>query len=155
MPSFAEKARQAQAEKRAGRDEKDPADLSGAQEPDWDNPDSWGGSGSGADDSASGNAGDSAGGKDGQEPEPAAPPTSSSPSSTGRSRTPRRRGRPRGPERVPLTVRILTPTDRKLTAAVEQTGLNPQTLVEDALEAYFRRLKIQDPGPESGSEGAA
>lgn len=151
MPSFAEKARQAQAEKRAGRDEKDPADLSGAQEPDWDNPDSWGGGGSGAGDSASGNAGDSAGGKDAQEPESAAPPKRPAPSSTGRSRAPRRRGRPRGPERVPLTVRILAPTDRKLTAAVEQTGLNPQTLVEDALEAYFRRLKIQDPG----SEGVA
>ncbi|MEU9595033.1 hypothetical protein AB0D84_35665 [Streptomyces sp. NPDC048193] len=156
MPSFAEKARQAQAEKRAGRDEKDPADLSGAQEPDWENPESWGAGGSGAGDSASGNAGDSAGGnagdsaggKDGQEPEPAAPPKPSTTSSTGRARAPRRRGRPRGPERVPLTVRILPPTDRKLTVAVEQTGLNPQTLVEDALEAYFRRLKIQDPGPE-------
>ncbi|MEU3986381.1 hypothetical protein AB0F77_41065 [Streptomyces sp. NPDC026672] len=155
MPSFAEKARQAQDEKRAGREEKDPADLSGAQEPDWNNPDSWGGGDSDAGDSASGNAGDTAGGNDGQEPEPAAPPKRPSPASTGRSRAPRRRGRPRGPERVPLTVRILPPTDRKLTVAVEQTGLNPQTLVEDALEAYFRRLKIQDPGAETGSEGAA
>ncbi|WP_331724094.1 hypothetical protein [Streptomyces rubiginosohelvolus] len=156
MPSFAEKARQAQAEKRAGRDEKDPADLSGAQEPDWDNPGSWGGDdGSGADNPASGNAGDSAGGNDGQEPEPSDHPKSPSPASTARTRPARRRGRPRGPERVALTVRILPPTDRKLTVAVEQTGLNPQTLVEDALEAYFRRLKIQDPGAETGSEGAA
>ncbi|MET8566089.1 hypothetical protein ABZV75_38085 [Streptomyces flaveolus] len=150
MPSFLDKAAESDKEIRKTQ-EKDPADLSGAQEPDWDNPDSWGGSGAG--DSASGNAGDSADGK--EEPEPAAPAKRSAPSSTGRSRAPRRRGRPRGPERVPLTVRILPPTDRKLTVAVEQTGLNPQTLVEDALEAYFRRLKIQDPGPETGSEGAA
>jgi hypothetical protein len=54
-------------------------------------------------------------------------------------------------------VRILASTDRKLTVAVQETGLNPQTLVEQALEAYFRRLKIQDPGPqaEAGEEGAA
>ncbi|MBP5942617.1 hypothetical protein [Streptomyces acidiscabies] len=113
MPSFADKARQAQDNKRASR-EKDPADLSDAKEPDWDNP------------------------------------------PTGPSRAPRRRGRPRGPERVALTVRILPATDRKLTAAVEQTGLNPQTLVEQALESYFRRLKIEDPdSPKKGSEGAA
>ncbi|MFB6594792.1 hypothetical protein ACFCX6_35570 [Streptomyces sp. NPDC056353] len=154
MPSFLDKAAESDKEIRKTQ-EKDPADLSGAKEPDWDNPDSWGGDGSDAGDSASGNAGDPADGKDSQEPEPAAPPKRPAPSSTGRSRAPRRRGRPRGPERVPLTVRILAPTDRKLTVAVEQTGLNPQTLVEDALEAYFRRLKIQDPGPESGSEGAA
>ncbi|MEV6535944.1 hypothetical protein AB0M86_41325 [Streptomyces sp. NPDC051639] len=150
MPTFQDKARQAQQEKRAGRDEKDPADLSGAQEPDWE---AWGGDGSGAGDSASGNDGDSAGGNEGQEPEPAVPAGPPS-TSKGSSRAPRRRGRPRGPERVPVTVRILTSTDRKLTAAVEQTGLNPQTIVEQALEAYFRRLKVEDPGPESQGDVA-
>ncbi|MGX1841182.1 hypothetical protein [Streptomyces diastaticus] len=54
-----------------------------------------------------------------------------------------------------MTVRLLTSTDRKLTVAVDQTGLNPQSIVEEALEAYFRRLKIQDPGPQTGKEGAA
>ena len=142
MPSFADRARQAQQAKRASRYEKDPADLSGAQEPNWDAP-SWGTEDSRTSNSTSGNAGGSAGNT-------AAAPSSSG--SRGR-RAPRRRGRPRGPERVPLSVRVLTSTDRKLTVAVEQTGLNPQTLVEQALEAYFRRLKIEDPGPPS--EGAA
>ncbi|MFE6691925.1 hypothetical protein ACFVFQ_36335 [Streptomyces sp. NPDC057743] len=154
MATFADKARQAQQEKRAGRDEKDPADLSGAQEPDWDNPGTWGGESSDADDSASGNAGDPVGENDGPEPEPEAPPKRPSPAAKVAARAPRRRGRPRGPERVALTVRILPVNDRKLTAAVEQTGLNPQTLVEEALEAHFRRLKIQDPGA-AKQEGAA
>ncbi|MZG06198.1 hypothetical protein G3M53_91515 [Streptomyces sp. SID7982] len=149
MPSFLDKATESDKELRNAQ-EKDPADFSDTQEPDWDNPDSWSG-----DKSASENAGDPADGNDDQTPEPVTPPKAPSPSSTGRSRAPRRRGRPRGPERIPLTVRILEPTDRKLTAAVEQTGLNPQTLVEEALEAYFRRLKIQDPGAETRSEGAA
>lgn len=140
MPSFAEKARQAQDEKRAGREEKDPADLSGATEPDWDNPETWGS----ASDTASGNAGDSPDPNDGQERRD----LPKSPRSASSSRTPRRPGRPRGPKRVPLSVRILPTTDRKLTAAVAQTGLNPQTLVEQALEAQFRRLKVEDPGPE-------
>ncbi|WP_370424422.1 hypothetical protein AB8O64_37150 (plasmid) [Streptomyces sp. QH1-20] len=154
MPSFLDKAAESDKEIRKTQ-EKDPADLSGAKEPDWDNPETWGGDDSAAGDSASGNAGESAEENEDQAPEPAATPKRPAPSSTGRSRAPRRRGRPRGPERVPLTVRILPPTDRKLTVAVEQTGLNPQTLVEDALEAYFRRLKIQDPGPEKAEEGAA
>lgn len=153
MPTFQDKARQAQQEKRSGRDEKDPADLSGAQEPDWDNPGTWGSGGSGAGDSASGNDGDSAGGNEDQELKAAAPASPAS-TSRGSSRAPRRRGRPRGPERVPVTVRILTSTDRKLTAAVEQTGLNPQTIVEQALEAYFRRLKVEDPGSESRGDVA-
>ncbi|MGW0955367.1 hypothetical protein [Streptomyces sp. NPDC002545] len=148
MPSFQEKARKAQQEKRSGRDEKDPADLSGAHEPDWDNPESWGGSGPDAGDSASGNAGDTADGNTDQKQKRAAPKRPAS-TPSGTSRAPRRRGRPRGPERVALTVRILTSTDRKLTAAVEQTGLNPQTLVEQAMEAHFRRLKVEDPGPKS------
>jgi hypothetical protein len=63
-----------------------------------------------------------------------------------KGRTPRRPGRPRGPERVPLSVRILAENDRKLTAAVDETGLNPQTIVDEALSAYFKRLKIKDPG---------
>ncbi|AZK98795.1 MULTISPECIES: hypothetical protein [Streptomyces] len=153
MPTFAEKARQAQQEKRSGQGEKDPADLSGSQEPDWDNPDSWGGDGSDAGDSASGNAGDSADGNDGQAPEPAAPATRTPKAA---SRTARRRGRPRGPDREALTVRVLPATNRMLTVAVEETGLNPQTIVEEAMQAHFRRLKIQDPGPESASgEGVA
>jgi hypothetical protein len=147
MPSFAEKARKAQEDKRAGREEKDPADLSGATEPDWDNPEPWGSDS----DSASGNADDSADVNDGQ----AHRDVPKSPGSAGSSRTPRRPGRPRGPKRVPLSVRILPATDRKLTAAVEQTGLNPQTLVEQALEAHFRRLKVEDPGPAQAKEGAA
>lgn len=153
MPTFAEKARQAQQQKRSGQGEKDPADLSGAQEPDWDNPDSWGGGGSGAGDSASGNAGDPADENHGQAPEPPAPPAQTAKAT---SRTARRRGRPRGPEREALTVRVLPSTNRMLTVAVEETGLNPQTIVEEAMQAHFRRLKIQDPGPESESgEGAA
>ncbi|WP_331718522.1 hypothetical protein [Streptomyces virginiae] len=55
----------------------------------------------------------------------------------------RRRGRPKGPQRVPLTVRILPETDKLLTAAVEKLEDNPQTIVEEALLAYFRRNKIQ------------
>ncbi|MEV7595484.1 hypothetical protein AB0O42_34995 [Streptomyces sp. NPDC089922] len=149
-PTFAEKARQAQKNKRGGQEEKDPADLTGAQEPNWDDPNSWGGGGPAEDDSASGSAGDSAGGNREPEPEPEPP---SSPVSKGAPRTPRRRGRPRGPQRVPVTVRLLESTDRKLTVAVEQTGLNPQTILEEALEAHFRRLKIQDPGPESSDSG--
>ncbi|MGY3685133.1 hypothetical protein [Streptomyces sp. TE33382] len=145
MPTFAEKARQAQQEKRSGQDEKDPADLSGAKEPDWNNPDSWGGN---AGDSASGNAGDSADVNDDQDhaddngraPKPS--------QSKAPRRPPRRRGRPRGPEREMLSVRILAANNRKLTVAVEQTDLNPQTLVDQALEAMFKRLKIEDPGPE-------
>jgi hypothetical protein len=153
MPSFMQKAAQSDEEIRKAQ-EKDPADLSGAQEPDWDNPETWGGSGSSAGDSAGGNAGDPAGGNEGQEQKPAAATPPASTSAGASRRPPRRRGRPRGPERVPLTVRILTSTDRKLTAAVEQTGLNPQTLVEQALEAHFRRLKVEDPGPESQGDVA-
>ncbi|MFM9815624.1 hypothetical protein ACKI16_45020 [Streptomyces scabiei] len=145
MPTFAEKARQAQQEKRA-RDEKDPADLSGAQKPDWDNPETWGGSGSDAGDSASGNDGGSDSGTEGQEP-----PVSerASAASTPARRSPRRAGRPRGPERAPLSVRVLAANDRMLTVAVEQTGKNPQTLVDEALGLLFKKLKIEDPGKES------
>jgi hypothetical protein len=52
----------------------------------------------------------------------------------------RRVGRPRGPERVPLTVRILTATDERLTAAVEETGTSPQYIVDEALSEYLARL---------------
>ncbi|MFD5428520.1 hypothetical protein [Streptomyces sp. NPDC127084] len=147
MPSFLDKAAESDKEIRKTQ-EKDPADLRGAQEPDWDNPDSWGSGASHTSDSTSDNAGNPASGGLHQ---PQRPPSPTSKSST---RAPRRRGRPRGPERVPVSVRLLTSTDRKLTIAVEQTGLNPQTIVEEALEAHFRRLKIQDPGP-SGQEGVA
>ncbi|MEU6647718.1 hypothetical protein ABZ663_29510 [Streptomyces albidoflavus] len=135
MPSFAEQALRNQEQKRADREEKDPADLSGSQEPDWDNLDSWTDDGPDAGNSASENTGDS-------------PETNPAPTSSTRPRTARRRGRPRGPRRVAITVRLLEQTDRKLTAAVEQTGVNPQTIVEEALEAHFRRLKIHDPGPD-------
>lgn len=147
MPSFLERAAATDKELR-GTQERDPADLSGAQEPDWDDPSTWGGNGSSASDSASRNASDSPDSSD------AKPRTRSSSSPGPRGRPPRRRGRPRGPERRPLSVRILAPTDRKLTVAVEQTGLNPQTLVEQALEAHFKRLKITDPGPESENPGS-
>ncbi|MGI5444102.1 hypothetical protein ACQEV4_44205 [Streptomyces shenzhenensis] len=142
MPTFAEKARQAQQEKRA-REEKDPADLSGAQEPDWDNPESWGGGGSGDGDSASENDGGSDGGTEDQE-SPASEGAGSSPKPARRS--PRRAGRPRGPERAPLSVRVLVANDRMLTLAVEQTGKNPQTLVDEALGLLFKKLKVEDPG---------
>lgn len=152
MGSFLDQARKTQDEKR-GLD-KDPADLSDSKEPDWDNPETWAG-GAGNGDSASGNADENSDQEqhsaDTKTQKPAPPNTSLS----STRRQPRRRGRPRGPERVPLTVRILPPTDRKLTAAVEQTGLNPQTLVEDALKAYFRWLKIQDPGPQTNSDSVA
>jgi len=54
----------------------------------------------------------------------------------------RRVGRPRGPERVALTIRILAVTDRRLTAAVEQTGESPQYIVDAALAAYLDALGI-------------
>jgi len=54
----------------------------------------------------------------------------------------RRVGRPRGPERVALTIRILASTDRRLTAAVEQTGESPQYIVDAALAAYLDALGI-------------
>lgn len=52
----------------------------------------------------------------------------------------RRVGRPRGPERAPLTVRILKATDERLTVAVEATGENPQSIVDEALSEYLTRL---------------
>lgn len=55
----------------------------------------------------------------------------------------RRRGRPKGPQRVALTVRILPETDQLLTKAVEELEMNPQSIVEEALLAYFKRNKIQ------------
>ncbi|WP_405802270.1 hypothetical protein [Streptomyces sp. NBC_01506] len=45
-----------------------------------------------------------------------------------------------------LSVRILAKNDRRLTIAVEQTGKNPQTIVDTALDSLFKRLKIEDPG---------
>jgi hypothetical protein len=54
----------------------------------------------------------------------------------------RRVGRPRGPERVPVTIRILAANDRRLTAAVEQTGDSPQYIVDAALAAYLDALGI-------------
>ncbi|MER7938813.1 MULTISPECIES: hypothetical protein [unclassified Streptomyces] len=128
MPTFADKARQAQQEKRA-RDEKDPADLSDAREPDWDNPETWG---------------------DHQEP-PAIEGDGAAPKAVRRS--PRRAGRPRGPERAPLSVRVLAANDRMLTAAVAQTGKNPQTLVDEALGLLFKKLKVEDPGTQSQQAG--
>lgn len=145
MPTFADKARQAQQEKRANA-EKDPADLSGAQPPDWDNPETWGGDGSDASDSASGNDGGPDGGNEHQEP-PTTEGTGSPPKAARRS--PRRAGRPRGPERAPLSVRVLAANDRMLTVAVEQTGRNPQTLVDEALGLLFRKLKVEDPGEQA------
>ncbi|MFJ8628883.1 hypothetical protein ACIRD3_39380 [Kitasatospora sp. NPDC093550] len=58
------------------------------------------------------------------------------------SRPGRRLGRPRGPERVKLSVRILKAHDEKLTQAVEQTGDNPQELVDRALKLLFAKLKL-------------
>ncbi|WP_030965612.1 hypothetical protein [Streptomyces sp. NRRL S-378] len=55
----------------------------------------------------------------------------------------RRVGRPKGPERVPITVRILPHTNSLLTKAVEELEMNPQSIVEEALAAYFKRNKIQ------------
>jgi uncharacterized protein (DUF4415 family) len=50
----------------------------------------------------------------------------------------RRVGRPQGPERVAVTVRLLTSTNDLLTEAVEATGQNPQTIIEAALLAYMK-----------------
>ena len=143
--SFLDKAAESDKEIRRTQ-EKDPADLSGAKEPDWDNPDSWGGSGDKASDSASGNAGDSADGKENQEqPEPKASKRKAAP-----TRSPMlRRGRPQGPPRKAVTARILMRNNRMLTKAVEKTGKLPQTIFDEALEAYFKRLKIEDPGEEA------
>lgn len=148
MPSFLEQSRKNQEEKRA-RGEKDPADLSGSQEPNWDSLDS---SDNGCD-SASENAGEQAGQEQAQTTPPPKPPKGSSSASTT-TRTPAlRRGRPKGPARKMLSVRILPENDRKLTAAVEATGKIPQTIVDEALTAHFRRLKIADPAQEQ--EGPA
>ena len=42
-----------------------------------------------------------------------------------------------------LTIRILAATDKRLTAAVEQTGESPQYVVDAALAAYFDALGIR------------
>lgn len=140
MSTFLDRAKKNQDDK---RQEKDPADPSGAKEPDWDNPNPWGPN---PDDRPSDN--------DDQEYDDDRGPTpEASPPKTPR-RPPRRRGRPRGPEREMLSVRILAANDRRLTAAVEQTGLNPQTLVDQALEALFRKLKVDDPGREQVEDTA-
>jgi hypothetical protein len=55
-------------------------------------------------------------------------------------RPPRRAGRPRGPERAALSVRILAHLDERLTEEVERQGLNPQTIVDQALTEHFGRL---------------
>jgi hypothetical protein len=145
MPSFLDKAAESDKEIRKTQ-EKDPADLSGAKEPDWDNPETWGGDDSGSGDSASENDGGSDGGSEDQEP-PAAKGSGSAPKPARRA--PRRAGRPRGPERAPLSVRVLAANDRMLTVAVEQTGKNPQTLVDEALGLLFKKLKIEDPGEQA------
>ncbi|NJQ04274.1 hypothetical protein [Streptomyces lonarensis] len=65
-----------------------------------------------------------------------------------RGTTPARRtGRPKGPPRRQTTVRILASHDRQLTAAVERTGLNVQGVIEAALDEWFLRNDIPDPGP--------
>lgn len=152
MGTFLDQARKTQDAKR-GLD-KDPADLSDSQEPDWDNPETWGGGGANTD-AASGNAGDT---QDQEQPDSRGvgqKPSRRKPAQAP-ARPPRRRGRPRGPERAMLSVRILAENDRKLTAAVEATGLNPQTLIDQALAAHFKRLKIEDPGSASARrDGAA
>ncbi|MFI1472386.1 hypothetical protein [Streptomyces wuyuanensis] len=67
----------------------------------------------------------------------------------------RRVGRPKGPERVPITVRILPQTNSLLTKAVEELEMNPQSIVEEALMAYFKRNKIQlDPADGEPSNAA-
>ncbi|MYW67788.1 hypothetical protein GTY65_27490 [Streptomyces sp. SID8379] len=148
MPSFLDKAAESDEEIRSTQ-EKDPADLSGAQEPDWDNPDAWSGSTESASNSASENADRTA------PPKSKKPKAPASKSKAAATRTPAlRRGRPKGPDRKPLSTRILPELDRMLTKAVEETGKNPQTLVEEALAMYFRRLKIEDPGPGEGSTAA-
>jgi hypothetical protein len=102
--------------------------------------------------SASGNAGESVIMTDvisavpsaGDSASPAAAGSATRPAGrkTGKKAGKRRRrvGRPRGPERVPLTVRILTATDERLTEAVEDTGKSPQYIVDEALSEYLARL---------------
>jgi hypothetical protein len=63
---------------------------------------------------------------------------SASKSASGKmSRPVRRRGRPRGPERVPLSVRIRPEVDDALTLAVDESGLGPQEIVEQALAVWL------------------
>ncbi|MFH9203177.1 hypothetical protein ACH4KT_37955 [Streptomyces anulatus] len=140
MSTFLDRAKKNQDDKRL---EKDPADPSGAKEPDWNDPDAWG---QNPDDRTTNNDDQEHGDGSGPTPEASAPKTP--------RRPPRRRGRPRGPEREMLSVRILAANDRRLTVAVEQTGLNPQTLVDQALEAMFRKLKVDDPGVEQVEDTA-
>ncbi|MFB7619268.1 hypothetical protein [Kitasatospora sp. NPDC056181] len=82
-------------------------------------------------------AGSTTGGKDGES-------ASASTGGNAGARAGRRLGRPRGPERAKLSVRILKENDDKLTRAVEQTGENPQDLVDQALRLLFAKLKIRD-----------
>jgi hypothetical protein len=94
----------------------------------------------GADVSGSDAAGSTASGAAG--PDAGGPAVRQAGRKTGKKAGKRRRrvGRPRGPERVPLTVRILTATDERLTAAVEDTGKSPQYIVDEALSEYLARL---------------
>ena len=55
----------------------------------------------------------------------------------------RRLGRLPEARRVQRTIRILAATDKRLTAAVEQTGESPQYVVDAALAAYFDALGIR------------
>ncbi|MER7050474.1 hypothetical protein ABT391_37250 [Streptomyces jumonjinensis] len=148
MPSFLDRAAESDKEIRESQ-EKDPADPGGAEEPNWDDPDSWGGDGGSRDDSASGNAGNPESGDDAPKQHgDDSPPSGSSAPPKSPPQVARRRGRPRGPDRKTLSVRILLKNDRRLTLAVEQTGHNPQTLVDMALDSLFKRMKISDPGPD-------
>ncbi|MFF9638773.1 hypothetical protein ACF1D2_29865 [Streptomyces bacillaris] len=58
------------------------------------------------------------------------------------ARRPRRVGRQRGPQRVQMSVRLLLEDDVRLDAALEQTGMQLQDGVTEALRLWFKKLKI-------------
>ncbi|MYX18425.1 hypothetical protein GTY67_34315 [Streptomyces sp. SID8374] len=61
---------------------------------------------------------------------------------TRAARRPRRVGRQRGPQRVQMSVRLLLEDDVRLDAALEQTGMQLQDGVTEALRLWFKKLKI-------------
>ncbi|WP_332759284.1 hypothetical protein [Streptomyces sp. MT206] len=91
-----------------------------------------------------------------REPDPADPGNAQEPDWSAISKPARpagrRVGRPKGPQRTALTVRILPDTNALLTKAVEELDLNPQSIVEEALLAYFKRHKIRlDENPDNAA----
>lgn len=99
-----------------------------------------------ADVSASPPASTSAHGKAGRTDDPSSSTNGSKKAGTNAGKTAsskkgkgRRVGRPAGPARTPLTVRVLAEIDDALTDAVDDTGLSPQYIADEALSEWLRQ----------------